>query len=313
MQHMFGKHSRLLGYLFISPWVIGFFLFQFSPLMSSLYMSLTNWNLIGSVRFTGIQNYAKIFLEDKVFWICFQNTFVWVLGSNILTLTTALFLANLLSSRFRGNHVLRTLIYIPAIMPPVAFGVVMGFIFSGSPNGFANLIVGGFIGPQGWFSDTRLAMLTAIATSLWFVGTPMIIFVAAIRGISPNYFDAARIDGAGSWAQFVHITLPLISPVLLFNLIMGIISGWQVYENILPLTSVSDASLATPYGREYSLGVYLIHIHQMAFRRFEFGYSAALGVILFCIVLVFSLATFRFLYGQKHYHDEVSTGRGALR
>ena len=236
-----------------------------------------------------VKNYYKIFFEDKVFWICLKNTFVWVIFSNVIMLSVSLIIANLLAGKVKGGKFFRTVFYFPCLLPPVAFGVVLGFIFSGSPNGFVNHLFG--LGTHGWFSDSTLAMPTAIVSSIWYIGTPMIIFLAAIKGINPSYQEAALIDGAGAVRRFFSVTLPLISQSIIFNFIMGIINGWQVYEHIIPFTK-AEGDVIKPYGRDYGLGVLLIHIYEKGFKDFEIAYAAALGIILLIIVLLCTLAGF---------------------
>ena len=305
------KFKLNYGYIFIAPWVIGFLLFTAVPMFSNFYLSLTDWELTGSVSFIGFENYIEIFTEDPLFWACLKNTLMWVIFSTLIQQCLAFFMAVLLSQNFRGNYFFRTVSYLPSVLPPVALGVVVGFLFSGSPNGMVNQLLALFgIEPQGWFQDPGLALPTAICSSAWFIGTPMLIYLAGIKGISPSYYDAAKIDGTGPLRRLVNITIPLVSPTIVFNVVMGIINGWQVYDIILPFTTASDADFASVYGRNYSLGVYLVHLHQKAFSQFEMGYGSALGIILFIIVVIFTVIFFKVIYGSGIYYEESGDARG---
>ncbi len=293
------------GYLFVAPWVLGFLLFTITPIVSNVFLSFTDWNLFDAARFIGFANYRAILFNDNLFWLCLRNTFFWVILTNLIILCVALITAVLLASNFKGNHVVRTIVYLPAILPPVALGVVIGFLYSGSPNGLVNQLIGFFgIRPQGWFQDAHLSLPTAITTMIWFIGTPMLIYLAAIKGISQNYYDSAQIDGANVMQKLFNVTIPLISPAIVFNLVMGVINGWQVYENILPFTTAADTDMFAAYGRDYSLGVYLIHLHERAFRQFSLGYAAALGLILFVIVVVLTALCFTIVYRNRGYYQE---------
>jgi sugar ABC transporter permease len=281
--------NALHGFLLVMPWFVGFLIFYLYPICSNIGLSFTDKTIWGEGKFIGLKNYYKIFFEDKVFWICLKNTFLWVIFSNVIMLSVSLIIANLLAGKVKGGKFFRTVFYFPCLLPPVAFGVVLGFIFSGSPNGFVNHLFG--LGTHGWFSDSTLAMPTAIVSSIWYIGTPMIIFLAAIKGINPSYQEAALIDGAGAVRRFFSVTLPLISQSIIFNFIMGIINGWQVYEHIIPFTK-AEGDVIKPYGRDYGLGVLLIHIYEKGFKDFEIAYAAALGIILLIIVLLCTLAGF---------------------
>jgi len=302
MIHLTTRRQELVGYIYVGPWILGFILFVAGPMIANFILSFSNWSLFDSLEWVVFENYSRIFSDDPVFWTVLRNTLLWVLVANGLQLILSLVAAGVLAMNSRGVGILRTLWYAPSLVPTVALGIVMGFIFSGSPNGVANSLIR-LLG-IGWLTNTETAFPTAIFTNLWFVGPSMTIFLAAIAGIPRDYFDAARIDGASSIRTFFSVTIPLISPVILFNGVIAVITGWQVYDNILPLTAAADASLAAPYGREFSLGVYLIHIHQMAFRRFELGYAAALSVVLFFVVIISTTLVFRFAKSRSSYYEE---------
>lgn len=309
MKHNTIVRSEWIGYLYVGPWILGFTLFVAGPMFVNLIMSFSSWNLFEPFQWIGIDNYRVVFTDDPVFWIVLRNTFLWVVVANGIQVILALVAANALAGQKRGAGLMRTLWYAPSLVPTVALGIVMGFIFSGSPNGVANAIIR-FLGlpSVGWLTNTRTALPTAIFTNIWFLGPAMTIFLAAISGIPRDYYDAARIDGASAVRTFFSVTIPLISSVILFNAVIAVITGWQVYDNILPLTAAADASLAAPYGREYSLGVYLIHIHQNAFRRFELGYAAALSVVLFIVVMLSTVTVFRFARSRSSYYEEYNRG-----
>ena len=161
-----GNKNALHGFLLVMPWFVGFLIFYLYPICSNIGLSFTDKTIWGEGKFVGLKNYYKIFFEDKVFWICLKNTFLWVIFSNVIMLSVSLIIANLLAGKVKGGKFFRTVFYFPCLLPPVAFGVVLGFIFSGSPNGFVNQLFQ--LGTHGWFSDSTLAMPTAIVSSIWY-------------------------------------------------------------------------------------------------------------------------------------------------
>lgn len=276
-----GQRARrnLPGYLFIAPWLIGFFVFTFGPFIWSLYLSFTDWQILNPPHWVGLANYKKIFTADPLFKITLKNTayyaFFHVLGVNVISLG----LAMLLNQKLRGFPLFRTLFYLPTVTSGVATALVFSLMFNGN-TGIINalLSVFGVKGPN-WLFSTTWTMPALILISLWEIGTPMIIYLAALQGVPVGLTEAAMIDGAGRWQRFRSVVLPLISPAIFFNVIVGIIGSFKVF---------TPAKVITNGGPANHTLFYVLYLYRQAFESLRMGYAAALGWILFLIIFAFS-------------------------
>lgn len=272
---------NLPGYLFIAPWLIGFFVFTLGPFVASLVLSFTDWRVLSPPRVVGLENYRAILTEDRLFRITLGNTAYYalfhVLGVNLISLALAL----LLNQKLRGFQLFRTLFYLPTVTSGVATALVFSLMFNGN-TGLVNafLSVFGIRGPNWLFSETW-TMPALIIISLWDVGTPMIIYLAALQNVPVGLIEAALIDGAGRWQRFRSVVLPLITPAIFFNVIVGIIGSFKVF---------TLAKVITDGGPSNHTLFYVLYLYRQAFESLRMGYAAALGWILFLIIFAFSAA-----------------------
>lgn len=273
---------EMLFYVLISPWIIGFLAFVFGPMMYSGYLSLTKWNLLARPQFIGMGNYQQL-VHDPLFWQSLKVTTIYAVVSVPLGLAFALFLAVLLNQRVRGLSVFRTILYLPSVVSGVAVSVVFMWVFNPS-FGIVNSILGyfGIKGP-GWIESPAWALPAMILMSLWSVGGAMIIFLAGLQNVPPELHEAAQMDGAGMARRFFRITIPLLTPTILFNLILSIINQFQIFTQAYVMTNGGPLN-ATLF--------YVFYLWQNAFQYLNMGYAAAMAWILFLIVLVVTVAVF---------------------
>lgn len=276
--------SPIWGYLFISPWLLGFLVFTAGPMLASLYLSFCRYDL-HTLEWVGPKNYQVILTDDPLFWKSLSNTAIYVLFSVPLGLTASMFLAILLNQKVKGLAVFRTAFYLPSLVPAVASALVWQWIFhpdAGLLNYGLSRI--GIKGPQ-WLQDPKTALASLILMSLWGVGgSRMIIFLAGLQGISDELYEAASLDGAKGWACFRHITLPMLSPTIFFNMILGIIGSFQVF---------TSAYVMTNGGPNNATLMYVLYLYYNAFRYFKLGKASAMAWVLFLILLVFTVLQMR--------------------
>ena len=284
---MFGKSKMywrrtIEGYIFISPWIIGFAIFTAGALMGSFGISLTKWSMIGTPEFIGLGNYEYM-IKDKFFWQSLKVTLYYLLNVP-LNLMIGLLLAILLNQKIRGMAVFRTVFYLPSVTAGVAVSLLWMWIFN--PRfGVINVMLAkiGIMGPA-WLGSETWAMPALIIMSIWGVGGSMLIYLGALQGIPTHLYEAATLDGAGAWRKFLNITLPMVTPVLLLILIMGVIISFQVF---------TQAFIMTGGGPNYATLFYVLYLYQQAFQWFNMGYAAALAWVLFVIILFFTFVIFR--------------------
>jgi multiple sugar transport system permease protein len=284
------RREALWGYAFISPWIIGFIIFTLGPMLISLILSFTQYNITDNPVFTGLENYIKLFTRDPKFWHSLGVTVSFAVVAIPLGLVFGFSLAYLLNLKVPGVAFWRTIFYMPSVFPAVASALLWGLIFNprfGILNWFLSLV--GIKGP-GWLASPDWAVPALIVMSLWSVGGGMIIYLAGLQGIPTTLYEAAQIDGASTWQQILHITLPLMTPVIFYNLVTGIIGTFQYFTEVYVLTSTSSGGLGSP--AESTL-FYNVYLYNNAFRYLNMGYASALAWVLFAIVLVLTLLVFR--------------------
>ncbi|MBN1400261.1 MAG: sugar ABC transporter permease [Anaerolineae bacterium] len=274
------RKNYLAGYLFISPWLIGFFVFTFGPFLASLYLSLTKYSIVGAPEWVGLGNYAKIFTDDRYFLTTLFNTFYYVIFHVPGVQIIALFLAMVLAQDLRGIAIYRTVFYLPTVTTGVATAILWQWIFN-TRFGVINLALAkiGIEGP-GWLTTRKWAMPALIIMSLWGVGGPMVIYLAGIKNVPMSLYEAAQIDGASKWRQFFQITLPLITASIFYNTTMGIIGSFQVFTQAYVITRGGPAN-ATLF--------YVLYLYRTAFENLHMGYASALAWILFLIILLLTM------------------------
>lgn len=277
------KREALAFYLCILPWFIGFLLFYLGPILASFYFSLTKWDLITPPQFIGLDNYERIFTRDKYFLQALKVTTIYTFTYVPLDLIFGLLIALLVNQRVRGVGFFRTIVYMPSVLAGVAYVVMWMWVF----NPQAGLINGilAYFGIQGprWLLDPKWALPALIIMSLWGVGRSMVIYLAGLQDIPRELYESASIDGANRWRCFWNITLPLLTPSILFNLIFSIILTFQSFTNVYIATNGGplDATL-----------FYVLYLYRKAFDHLAMGYASALAWILFLIVLVCTLIIF---------------------
>ncbi|WP_058306512.1 carbohydrate ABC transporter permease [Gracilibacillus massiliensis] len=289
------KSIDLVGFAFISPWLIGFLGFIVGPMLASLYFSFTDYDLLSAPTWIGLQNYVEMFTNDPRFFQAIKVTFIFVFGSVPLKLAFALFVAMLFNTKRKGVGLYRTLYYVPSILGgSVAIAVVWRQLFG--REGAVNDILG-FFGIEGtsWVSSPDFALSTLIILVVWQFGSPMLIFLAGLKAIPNELYEAAAVDGASKFLQFVRITLPMLSPVIFFNLVMQTIQGFMAFTQSFLITN------GGPMDRTLFYAVYL---YEKAFAHFDMGYASALAWILLIICGIFTAFIFQTAKSWVHYESE---------
>lgn len=289
------KRNQLMGLLFISPWLIGFLLFALFPLVASLYYSMTNYDFIREPQFIGATNYVRLFTVDPDFWTVMYNTLYYVGIGVPLGIAVAFLIANLLNSEIKGRTLFRSVIYIPSIVPAVCTAMVWLFILNvqyGAINGILKTMG---LATIPFLSSPALAKPSLIMIYVWAQGTAVVIFLASLQDVPRSLYDAALVDGANAWNRFWNVTVPLCTPVILFNFIMGIIAAFQDFT--LPF-------VLTGGGPMKSTEFYVVNLYRNAFVQFSIGKASAMAWILFLIILLFSVILFRTSARWVYYGGE---------
>jgi multiple sugar transport system permease protein len=278
------RRRNVEGYLFISPWLVGLVLWHLGPLLASLVISFTDWEILTTPRFVGLDNYVRMFTNDDLFWTTLFNTLYFVLGSVPLRLGLALLLALMLNRKRPGMRLFRTIFYLPSVTAGVAVAIIWLWMFDPS-FGVINSVLRffGLPGPP-WLGHPSWAMPALIVMNLVYGGAQMVIFLAGLQSIPDHLYDAAAVDGANDWVQFRHVTLPMLSPTIFFNLVIGVISSFQVF---------TAAYVMTKGGPINSTLVYVLNLYNEAFRFLHMGYASALAWVLVAIVMSLTLLQFR--------------------
>ncbi|MCL5994760.1 MAG: sugar ABC transporter permease [Chloroflexi bacterium] len=288
----------LWGYLFISPWIIGFLIFTLGPMAVSLYYGLTKYEFPLPPRWVGAQNFIDAFTKDTLFRVALGNTAYYVIFSVPLGLAISLFLALLLDRKIAGRALWRTIYYVPSIVPVVVTAFLFGYLFQpeyGLINGMLRSI--GIQGPR-WFNSSDWVKPTLILLALWAAGgATMIIFLAGLQNIPTELYEAAMVDGAGRWSRFWNITIPMLSPTIFFNLVTGIIGAFKVF---------TSAYVATAGGPNYASYFFVMHLFNSGFRDLNMGYASALAWILFVIIMVFTLIQLKFARRWVYYESDTA-------
>jgi len=280
------EHDNLAGYLFISPWLIGFFGFMIIPMIISIYLSFTRYNVLTPPRWIGLQNFKDIFYDDPRFWQALKVTFTYVLGAVPLRLFFALVLAVLFSQKRMFVGLYRTMYYVPSLIGgSVAVAVMWRQLFgvSGALNSFL-VKIGALQTGFGWNVHPKTALLSLIVLAAWQFGSPMLIFLAGIKQIPASLYESAAIDGANRVQAFFRITLPQLTPIIFFNLVMQTINNFMVFAQAYIITG------GQPFDRTL---VYVLYLFRTGFTYNKMGYACALAWILLFIIGVLTALIFR--------------------
>lgn len=282
-----GKNNTLWVLLFLGPTLLGFFTFILFPILYSLYISFTDWDLLNDMNFIGLENYGKL-LNDENFWNALKNTLSFIVGYLPLVIITGLGIALLLNSRVKFQTFFRGIYYLPVVTSWVAVSLVWKWLFNpkyGLINYFLEMIQ--IQGPN-WLTDPRTAMIAIILTSVWKdTGFIMILYLGGLQNISPSLYEAAEIDGASKLAKFWKITLPMLKPTTFFVFMISLINSFQVFDQV---------NIMTEGGPGNSTTVLVQNIYNSAFRYFEMGYASAMSWVLFLIIFVVTLVQ---MYGER--------------
>lgn len=281
-------------YLFIGLWLIGFILFTGGPILASFWFSFTNWTGITTGEWVGLQNYQTLLFTDPLFWTATRNTFLYSFGAVTLGTVGALFVALLLNQKLPGTTFLRIIYYIPSIASGVAVSILWIWLFN-PQSGLVNYLLS-LVGIQGplWLASPQWALPALIIKSLWAIGANMIILLAGLQAVPTSLYDAAKIDGANPVREFQHVTLPMLSPVLFYVLVISTIASFQILTDVLVMTQGGPGTATF---------VFVYFIYQAAFQYLKMGYASALAWILFMIILGLTLLQ---LWGSKKwvYYEE---------
>lgn len=281
-----------MGYLFIGPWLLGFLVFTLGPFLSSIWLSFNRWDIVTPPVWVGAANYRALMTNDDLFWKSLLITIKYATAAVPLGVVAGVLLALLLNCNVRGISVYRTVLFLPSIVPAVASSVV--FVWILNPQiGLVNALLKrlGVIGPA-WLADTKWAFWSLVFMSLWGVGGSMVIYLAGLKDIPTYLYEAAIVDGAGPFTRMRRITLPMLTPVIFFNLVMGVIGAFQYF---------TQAFIMTNGGPEESTTFYALYLFNRAWRYMDMGYASAMAWILFFIVVVITTLLFKSQRKWVHY------------
>ena len=286
------RREAITFYLTISPWLIGFLVFVLAPMAIALYLSFTNWDLFAAPRWIGLGNYARM-ARDPLFLQSLKVTTIYTLVYVPMEMVGGIGLALLVNQKVRGVGVFRTIFYLPSVLAGVAYVVLWMWIFN-PQGGLLNTLLGaiGIQGPR-WLIDPKWALPSLLLMTFWGWGRAMVIYLAGLQGVPQELYEAAEIDGAGACAKFWRVTVPMITPTILFALILSVISTFQTF---------TSAFVATNGGPLDATLFYVLYIYRQAFQFFRMGYASALAWVLFAIIMALTLVLFR--RGQFWVHYE---------
>lgn len=274
------RKEAIAGYLFASPWLIGLFTFTLYPLLSSLVYSFTNYSMKAGFKFIGLTNFKVMFTSDPAFYRSILNSLWYTVVSTPLSLLCGFGVGLLMNANVKGIKGFRVLYYLPCVISSVATSLVWGWMFQ-TKYGLLNQLLA-TIGIQGpaWLTDPAWSKTALVIMSLWGCGGSMMMYLSGLKGISRTYYEAAEIDGANAWHKFRKITIPMMSPLLFYNLLTGFIGGIQVFQN---------AYLLTGAGMDNSTNFYVYNMYTMAMTNHRMGYACAMGWLLLIVTMSLSL------------------------
>jgi len=271
--------NKKVGLLFALPFILGIILFKLGPFVASFALSFTEYEIISAPVWIGTENYEQMFMKDDLFRQSLTVSTLFVLWTVPMRLAFALFIAHVLNFKLIGINFFRSAYYLPSILGgSVAVAILWRFIFQ--QNGLINLILGVFgIEPIAWLANTNFALWTIVLLNVWQFGSAMVIFLAALQGVPKSLYEAADIDGASKWQQFFRITVPLITPVIFFNMIMQTVNAFQEFNG---------PYMVTEGGPLHSTYLMSLYIYDQSFKYFNLGYGSALAWVLFALVVALS-------------------------
>ena len=284
------SHSTLLareaweGRLFVLPWIVGFLVFTAGPMLYSLYLAFTDFDVLSPPRWIGGVNFMRALTDDPLFWTSLFNTAYYVVIAVPLYLAASFLVALAVNRPVRGVNIYRTLYYLPSITPAVASSILWLMLFQSDFGLVNSLLTALGLPTRNWLFDADVTRFVFVIMGLWGIGSSMVVFLAGLQGISETVYDAAAIDGAGVWARFRHVTVPMMTPIIFFNLVLGIIASFQVF---------TAAYIITRGGPANSTLFYVLYLYNNGWQFLKMGYASALAWILFVIILGFTLMQFK--------------------
>ncbi len=290
------NRDNVAGYVFILPFIIGLLVFTLIPFLTSLYLSFTEYNILSPAKWVGLDNYKEMFFEDPLFWTSFKVTFKFAFIQVPIKLAVSLLVALILAKATRLTGFYRSAFYIPSLMGgSVAIALLWKQLFS--PNGVINQILGvlGLPDDTAWLGDPKTALGTLIALGVWQFGSSMLIFLAAIKNIPYSYHEAAIVDGAGPVRRFFAITLPMLTPIIFFNLINQVIGAFQAFNSSYLITQGRPLNTTLYYG---------VHLYNKAFDQFKMGYGSAMAWFMLLVIAFFTALIFRSSSAWVYYESE---------
>ncbi len=293
------KKEALFGLLFISPWLIGFLIFFAGPAVVSFVMSFTKWNIVGDPVWIGLDNYIEIFTGDRNFWNSVRVTIKYAVLYIPLMTVLSIITAMALNARVKGIGIFRTLFYMPSIAPAIAASLVFMWILQPT-YGLVNIILSylGINGPN-WFKDPQFAIWGIIMIAMWRLGASAVIYLAGLQNIPAQIYDAADVDGASPWQKFSKVTLPMLSPIIFFQIVVELIG---VFQTFTPAYVVSQSSgYAGPIKELY---FYMLYVYIKGWQNLQMGYASALSWLLTIFILVITVLVFRSSPYWVHYEVE---------
>lgn len=285
------------GYVFLTPWLLGFFLLALGPILASLYLSFTRYDMVSAPRWTGLGNYEYMFTRDRRFWKAIEVTFSYVFMSVPLRLAMALAVAMMLDKGIRAIGFYRAIFYLPSLLgASIAIAILWKELFA--TNGVVNQVLSwfGITGPS-WIANPDTSLYTLVVLAMWQFGSPMLIFLAGLRGIPRDLYEAAEIDGTSKFRQFTRITLPLLAPVIFFNLVLQTIEAFKTFSSAFIISNGSGSPAD-------SLLFYTVYLFNEAFKFFRMGYASALAWVLLLIIAAFTAIAFLTSKYWVHYDNE---------
>lgn len=291
----FWKREGFQGYMFMLPTLIGFPLLCAYPMIYSLYCSFCDWDGINNPVWVGLKNYKFIFTAKPIFWDSVRVTFTYALINVPITLVLGLALAVLLNKKLIGIRIFRVIYYLPTIVPSVASIVLWQFMFKSDTGLINQMLTQIGLQPVGWLTDPKVVLIALSIIKWWGVGGMMIVFLSGLQSVPADLYEAASLDGASGWAQFRHITVPMITPILFLQLITGLIGGLQVF---------AEAQIMTGGGPSYASHFLNFDIYETAFGSNKFGRASAEAWFLFLVIMVFTVIIFRKSEQYVYYENE---------
>jgi multiple sugar transport system permease protein len=289
------QRNNIQGYLFILPVVLGLIIFTIGPMIASLYFSFTKFPILSSPEWIGLRNYINMFTAEKYFWQSVRVTATFAVTSVPLGILGAFLLAMLLDQRIKGIAFFRTCFYMPTIVPALASAVLWGWLLN-PDYGLVNAVLRSVGLPTSTFlSSPKTALASLVLMSLWGIGGGMVIYLAGLQGISQQLYEAGKIDGASSLQLFRHITIPLMTPTIFFNLVMGMIGAFQYFTGAFVLTAG---------GPLFSTYFYNLMLYERAFKWVQMGMASAMAWFLLVVVLILTLLVFRSSSAWVYYETE---------